>query len=99
MVLGAEPVLREIAAGPSPITAVAVSRLGTVVAEGRVDGTVAARTESGRLIAGVRLDSPVTQVALSARGDRLLVTGEDGSVAVWRFRARVGSPCSRTALP
>ena len=81
--LGAEPVLREIAAGPSPISAVAVSRLGTVVAEGRADGTIAARTESGRLIAGVRLDSAVTDVALSARGDRLLATGENGSVAVW----------------
>ena len=81
--LGAEPVSRELASGPSAITSVAVSRLGTVIAEGRADGTAAARTEGGRPIVSLRLDGAVTDVALSARGDRLLATGDDGSVVVW----------------
>jgi WD40 repeat protein len=103
--LGPEPVLRAIAVGPSPIVAVATSRLGTVVAEGRADGSVAARTENGRLIAAVRLGSAVTDVELSARGDRLLATGEDGSVTVWSLpkAARVarfqhGAPATSGAL-
>jgi WD40 repeat protein len=81
--LGADPELRTVAQGTSPVRDVAASRNGAVVADARADGTVTVQTAEGRSLLGVRLAGPATSVALSDDGRRLLATGEDGSIVVW----------------
>jgi WD40 repeat protein len=81
--LPSDPQLAPIASGSSPVVDLAVSADGRRVVEARADGTVSVRSATGRLVIGLRLDTAATGVALSRRADRLLATGDDGSVVVW----------------
>ena len=79
--VAADPELLQIAAGASPIAAVAAS--GAFVADARRDGSVTVRSENGKPLVSVRLAASATDVALSDDSTRLLATGEDGTLVVW----------------
>jgi WD40 repeat protein len=103
--LGADPQLRPIAEGTSPIRDVAASADGVYVAEARADGTVTVRSSAGLPVAAVRLDVPATGVAISDDRRRLLATAEDGSVVVWALpggsqiaRFEYGGPVASAAF-